>query len=75
MSDNAFWITFWGIVVLGYCLCICVPVYVKEKTNIEMGKLGYTEKIVLLRPATNWSSATYDRVWVKGTEPAIIEVK
>ena len=74
-SNDKFWLTFWFLVGLTVCVVVCVPTYIVHNRDVEMAKAGYVEKIIILRPATDWVAPITDRMWVKVSDEPIVEKK
>ena len=56
MSNNAYWLGFWGIISLFLVSAICGTCAIKSHEKVSMANLGYEERVV------DVDDCTY-RVW------------
>ena len=74
MNENTFWITLWitfGIVII---LGTSIPFAISNWRDIQMAKLNYTEKIIVVGPPDMPSVRSIQSVWVPRDMTATVEI-
>lgn len=74
-SNQKFWLTFWLLGAIVACTALCVPIKAAIQSDVEMAKLGYVQKIVIIGDPNNTYSREIKKVYIKIGDTPTVETK
>lgn len=64
-SDQRFYITLILVIACGIVAAIGTPLYIISRRDIAFVQAGYVQKVICVKPATQYSSADTQVIWSK----------
>lgn len=74
-SNQKFWLTFWLLGTIVACIALCVPIRAAIQNDVEMAKVGYVEKVIIVGDPSNQYTRYVMKVWVKIGDTPTVEMK